>query len=113
MQGVIYEGLAILGDKGVIVLHQSPNGEKHLELAGAKLAKTIPFTEHYHNTVITLLLNDFAKSIRNHAPLPYEIATGYDGLMAQSCADEANRLAIKAGDSGRPTPTHAQTQRRH
>jgi len=59
--------------------------------------------------VITLLLNDFAKSIRNHASLPYEIATGYDGLMAQSCADEANRLAIKAGDSGRPMAVRAKS----
>ncbi|MBU4199466.1 MAG: Gfo/Idh/MocA family oxidoreductase [Verrucomicrobia bacterium] len=104
LQGVIYDGLAILGDRGVIVLHKDPKGEKHLELAGEKLAKTIPFTEHGHSTVITLLLNDFAKSIRANTSLPAEIATGYDGLMAQYCADEANRLAIKNGDTGLLTP---------
>ncbi len=108
MQGaVFYEGLAILGDKGVIVLHQSPAGEKHLELAGAKLAKTVPFADHGHSSVITLLLNDFSKSIRTRTPLPGEIATGADGLAAQSCADEANRLAVKAGDSSRPMPVRA------
>lgn len=113
MKGVVYEGLAILGDKGVIVLHQNPSGERHLELAGEKIAKIIPFAEHGHDAVITLLLNDFAKSIRRHAPLPYEIASGHDGLMAQSCADEANRQAIKAGDSGCPMPLRAKAQRQH
>ena len=101
---VFYEGLAILGDKGVIVLHQSPDGKRYIELAGEKLAKTIPFADHGHSSVITLLLNDFAQSIRTRAPLPCEIAAGEDGLAAQSCADEANRLAVKAGDSSRPRP---------
>lgn len=100
----VYNSLAILGDRGVIVLHQEPRGEKFLELAGASLSQTIPFQEQGHDAVITLLLTDFARSIRDRRPLPPEVATGHDGLMAQICVDEANRLAVKAGDAGRRSP---------
>lgn len=100
----VYEGIAILGDKGVIVLHQGANGERRLELASETLARTIPFAHHGHSSVITRLLNDFAASICEHVPLPPEAATGHDGLMAQYCVAEANRQAVAAGDTGRPSP---------
>ena len=94
-----YDTLSIVGSKGVIVLHQSPDGERHLQLVSDSLTKVVPFVPHGHTSVITLLLNDFAKSVRTGKPLPVEIATGHDGLMAQMAVDEANRLAVKAGDS--------------
>jgi predicted dehydrogenase len=102
VKGSVHEGLAILGDKGVILLHQSPAGERHLQLVSESLEETAPFASHGHTSVITLLLNDFADAVSRGAPLPYEIATGYDGLMAQQCADEANRKALKAGDTWQP-----------
>lgn len=101
IRGVGYDGLAILGDRGVIVLHQDPNGKRYLELACPTLARTIPFGEHGHASYITLLVNDFARSIRANRPLPPELAAGEDGLQAQACADAANRLAIRHGDAGR------------
>jgi predicted dehydrogenase len=94
-----YDTLSILGDKGVIVLHQAPDGERHLQLVSDSLTRVVPFTPHGHTSVITLLLNDFSKAVRLGKPLPLEIATGHDGLMAQLVTDEANRLAVKAGDS--------------
>lgn len=102
MKGAVHEGLAVLGDKGVILLHQNPAGERNLQLVSESLEETVPFASHGHTSVITLLLNDFADSVVRDAPMPYEIATGYDGLMAQQCADEANRQAIKAGDTWQP-----------
>lgn len=94
-----YDTLSVVGSKGVIVLHQSPEGERHLQLVSESLTKVVPFAAHGHTSVITLLLADFSKAIRQGKPLPVEIATGHDGLMAQLAADEANRLAVKAGDA--------------
>lgn len=94
-----FDGLAILGDKGVIVLHQAPDGQRHLQIVSRTLEKTVPFVPHGHTSVITLLLTDFARSIRRRESLPEVMATGVDGLMAQMITDEANRLAVEAGDS--------------
>jgi predicted dehydrogenase len=94
-----YDALAIVGEKGVIVLHQAPDGTRHLQLVSDTLTETVPFTTHGHTSVITLLLEDFATAVRKGGPLPEAMATGTDGLMAQLCMDKANRLAVAAGDS--------------
>jgi UDP-N-acetylglucosamine 3-dehydrogenase len=94
-----YEGLAILGEKGVIVMHQAPDGVRHLQLVSETLSEVVPFVPHGHTSVITRLLGDFADSILRGRPLPPEAASGNDGLMAQMITDEANRQAVEAGDS--------------
>jgi predicted dehydrogenase len=94
-----YDALAIVGEKGVIVLHQAPDGTRHLQLVSDTLTETVPFTTHGHTSVITLLLEDFATAVRKGGPLPEAMATGTDGLMAQLCMDKANRLAVAAGDA--------------
>ena len=40
------------------------------------------------------LLADFADVVEGRKPLPDEIATGKDGLMAQIIMDEANQQAV-------------------
>jgi predicted dehydrogenase len=100
--GHVYEGLAVLGDRGVIVLHQSPEGGHQLQLVSDTLSRTVPFSEHGHASVISQLLTDFAGAVFSGGSLPYEIATGHDGLMAQQCVDEANRQAVRAGDTWIP-----------
>lgn len=99
LPGSNYEALAILGDRGVIVLHQAPDGSGQLQLVSESLSRVVPFERHGHTSVITLMLNDFAEAARKGRPLPPEAATGEDGLQAQLITDEANRLAVEAGDT--------------
>jgi predicted dehydrogenase len=99
LPGANYEALAILGDRGVIVLHQAPDGSCQLQIVSESLSRVVPFERHDHTSAITLLLDDFANAVRTGKPLPPEAATGADGLQAQFIADEANRLAAAAGDT--------------
>ena len=94
-----YYTLAILGEKGVVVLHQAPDGASHVQIVSETLNEVVPFIPHGHTSVIVSVLNDFAAAVLTGRPLPPEIATGEDGLMAQTIVDEANRQAVEAGDS--------------
>lgn len=96
-----YDAMSILGDKGVVVLHQTPEGKRSLQIVSETLSEVVPFDRHGGKTGIVKILNDFATSILTGRPLPPEAATGHDGLMAQLMVDEANRDALEAGDSNR------------
>lgn len=100
IQAMDYSGLAILGDQGVLLQHQAADGAKQIELCSALSSQTIPLAIPPHSEAITSMLNDFAKAVLGKAPLPKEVATGLDGLMAQDCTLQANRQAVRFGDVG-------------
>ncbi len=92
-----YEGLALLGEKGVIILRPGARpGSRILELASASLTRSVPVRDNDHPALIARLLTDFAAAIRRGKPLPPAVASGEDGLMAQLGVDAANRLARRA-----------------
>ncbi len=101
-----YDSMSILGDKGVVVLHQEPDGARSLQIVSETLSEVVPFVGHGGKTGVVSLLNDFASSILTGRPLPPEAATGHDGLMAQLIVGEANRDAVEAGDSNTPKKGH-------
>lgn len=103
LAGAVYEGLAIVGEKGVIVMHQAPDGARHLQIVSDTLTKILPFEISGHASVIPLLLKDFAKAVRTGKVPDGTMATGYDGLMAQICMDKANRQAVACGDTFAPS----------
>jgi len=87
--------LTIVGTEGVI--RSYADEENHIEptLISEKL------TEHYSPKessskvgAMGELLADFADAAEGRKPLPDEIATGKDGLMAQIIMDEANQQAV-------------------
>ena len=99
-----FNNLAILGEAGVIVLHHSADGRAELELLGRDRAAVEVLQSSTHQTDIAEILDTFSRSVRAGRPLPPEVATGHDGLMAQLCMDEANRQAIASGDAGAVGP---------
>ncbi len=104
IQGNSHEGLVVIGRKGVILLREGPSGERHLQLVCESGEETVPLDERGHTPVIASLLTDFAGAVARNKPLPPEIANGNDGLMAVLCAGEANRQAVRHGDSCRVKP---------
>jgi predicted dehydrogenase len=112
VKGATHEGLAVVGSKGVIVLHEGPAGERHLQLVSETRDEIVPFSEHGHTPVIADLLSDFAGALLRNKPQPVEVACGTDGLMAQWCADEANRQAVLNGDSFLLKPARKKNTRR-
>lgn len=99
-----FNNMAIIGEKGVIVHHHSADGRSELELLSASESVTEAALPGTHAVDIAQVLDLFCDAVRQGKPLPPEIATGHDGLMAQFCMDEANRLAVEAGDSALPNP---------
>lgn len=98
IKGGVRDGLAILGDKGVIVMRESAEAERVLQLVGESGEESIPLDEKGHGPVIARLISDFAGAILRNEPQPETIASGHDGLMAVLCTDTANRQAVRNGD---------------
>jgi len=102
-----FQNLAIVGEKGVIVLHHTPSGAGEIEIVCEQMSAVEQTHPGNHKADIAELLSLFASAVQRGDPLPAEVATGYDGLMAQICMDEANRQAVLAGDASIPAPSGA------
>lgn len=92
---VTSEVLSIVGTKGVI--RSYADEENHIEptLTSEKLTDCYsPGKFSGKNEATAELLADFADVFEGRKPLPDEIATGEDGLMAQIIVDEANQQAV-------------------
>jgi predicted dehydrogenase len=89
-----FSNLAIAGDQGVIVFHHDALGRSEMEIVSASLCAIMPLERGSHNVDIAEVLDGFSCAVRSGTALPPEIAGGYDGLMSQICADEANRQAL-------------------
>lgn len=89
-----YEGLVIIGTKGVIALDRDPQGQHEFILIGEDGEERFSHEDVGHGSAITLALNDLATAITHGTPLPPALATGYDGLMAQLITDAANEQAV-------------------
>lgn len=92
------ESLAVLGEKGVIVLEPGPDHGAVLRLVSDSATEEAPMSEAGHALVIPRVLADMVSVIEGGRPVPPSLATGTDGLMAQIALDAANRCAVEAGD---------------
>lgn len=91
------ESLAIVGDKGVVSMAIDEPDPDHfrttrsvVRLASERLETTIPVDYAPHAAAIGQMLTDIAKVLSGE-PVPPQLATGEDGLVAQSAVDEALR----------------------
>lgn len=91
------ESLFIVGDKGVVSMAiDEPDREQFrvtkatVRLASGQLETAVPVEHPGHRTAIGKMLSDVAAVLAGE-PLPPQLATGDDGLIAQSVVDDALR----------------------
>ena len=81
--------MTLVGDKGVINFSTDDEKGTDLKLISADLTDTFAVAGVPHELAIGWLLDDFAAVVRGEKPMPPELATGHDGLMAQVAVQEA------------------------
>lgn len=94
--------IRLIGTDGVLEFRMDPVvGKDSVRLTSASLTETREFASEGHAAVIPQLLADFDAVVTRGVPPPPAMATGEDGLMAQSIVNEANRQAVRNGDACR------------
>ena len=74
-------------------------GKSCIKLTSATKCETKSIGAEGHASGIMLLVEDFSRAVRTGKPLPPEVATGEDGMMAVWIVGEANEQAVAEGDS--------------